>query len=81
MYKDMPQQVVSRRPLLGLYKDPFEELSAVVRHVGREDGVGGLGGDLKDGCHRLKLGPRRSLRQHLHDGAADAPEGETKRSW
>lgn len=35
MYKDVPQQLVSRRPLLGLYKDPFQELSAVVRHVGR----------------------------------------------
>lgn len=34
MYKDVPQELVSRRPLLGLYKDPFEELSAVVRHVG-----------------------------------------------
>lgn len=80
MYKDVPQQLVSRRPLLGLYKDPFEELSAVVRHVGWEDRVGGLGGDLKDGCHRLELGPRGSLRQHLHDGAADAPDGGTTRS-
>lgn len=75
MYKDVPEQLVCRRPLLGLHKDAFEELPAVVRHVGGQHGVRGLRGDLEDGRHGLKLRPRRSLRQHLHDGAADTPEG------
>lgn len=80
MYKDVPQELIGRRPLLGLYEDAFEELSAVVRHVGGQHGVGGLGGDLKDGGHGLKLRPGGSLRQHLHDGAADTPEGP-KNVW
>lgn len=30
MYKDVPQQLISRRTLLGFYKDTFKEFSAVV---------------------------------------------------
>lgn len=75
MYKDVPQELIRRRPLLGLYEDAFEELSAVVRHVGGQHGVRGLSGDLKDGCHGLELGPRGSQGQHLDNGAADAPGG------
>lgn len=74
MYKDVPEQLFCRRPLLGLHEDPFEELPAVVRHVGGQDGVSGLRGNLKDGRHGLELCPRRSLSQHLHDGAADTPD-------
>lgn len=51
----------------------------MVRHVGGQRGVGGLRGDLKDGRHGLKLRPWWSLSQHLHDGAADAPEDEITR--
>lgn len=76
MYKDVPEQLFCRRPLLGLHEDPFEELPAVVRHVGGQDGVSGLRGDLKDGSHGLELCPRRSLSQHLHNGAADTPEDD-----
>lgn len=76
MYKDVPEQLFCRRPLLGLHEDPFEELPAVVRHVGGQDRVSGLRGDLKDGCHGLELCPRRSLSQHLHDSAANTPEDD-----
>lgn len=73
MYENVPQEFVRGRPLLRLYKDPFEEISAVVRHVSREHRVGGLSGDLKDGRHGFKFSPGRSLSQHLHDSAANAP--------
>lgn len=46
----------------------------MVRHMGRQHGVGGLCGDLKDGRHGLKLGPGGALSQHFHNGAAHAPK-------
>lgn len=73
MYKNVPQELVRGRPLLRLYKDPFEEISAVVRHVSGEHRVGGLSGDLKNGGHGFKFSPGWSLSQHLHDSAADTP--------
>lgn len=30
MYKDVPQEFISRRALLGVHEDPLEELVAVV---------------------------------------------------
>lgn len=73
MYKGVPQELVGRRPLLRLYKDPFEEFPAVVRHVSGKHRVGGLSGDLKNGGHGFEFSPGRSLGQHLHDSTADAP--------
>lgn len=74
MYKDVPQELVSGRALLGVHEDPLEELVAVVRHVGGQHGLCGLGGNLEDGRHGLELGPRGALCQHLHHSAADAPK-------
>lgn len=76
MYKDVPQQLVGGRPLLGLHEDPPQELTAVVRHVGGQHRVGGLRGDLEDGRHGLELGPRGALCQHLHHRAAHTPVRE-----
>lgn len=73
MDKGELQQLISGRPLLRLYKDPLEELPAVVRHVSGKHGVGGLSGNLKDGRHGFELGPGRSLGQHFHHSAANTP--------
>lgn len=73
MYKGVPQKLVGRRSQLRLHKDPLEEFPAVVRHVSGKHRVGGLSGDLKNGGHGFKLSPGRSLSQHLHNGAANAP--------
>lgn len=75
MYKDVPQKLISRWSLLGLNKDLFKKLPAVVRHVSWENRVSGLGGDFKDGCHGLKLCPRWPLCEHLHHSAANTPGG------
>lgn len=73
MYKGVPQELVGRRSLLRLYKDPFEKFPAVVRHVSGKYRVGGLSGDLKNGGHGFKFSPGRSLGQHLDNSAANAP--------
>lgn len=73
MYKDVPQQLVSGRPLLRLHEDPPKKLAAVVRNVSGQHRVGRLRGDLEDGCHGFKLSPWGALRQHLHHRAAHTP--------
>lgn len=73
MDKGELQQLISRRPLLSLDKDPLEELPAVVGHVSGKHRVGGLSCNLKDGSHGFELGPGRSLGQHLHHSAANTP--------
>lgn len=59
VHKHVPQKVVSGRSQLGLYKNPFEEISSVVWDVRWQLWVRWLSGDFKDGSHRFKLGPRR----------------------
>lgn len=77
MNKDVPQKVVGRGPQLGVHEDALEEVAAVVGDVGGQRGVGGLGGDLKDGRHGLELGPRGPLGQHLHHRATHTPGEDT----
>lgn len=67
------QNVSSGTPLL-LHKHLPQEVPACVGHALRERGLGRLGGNLKNGRHRLILGPRRLLSQHFHNGAGNTPE-------
>lgn len=78
VHKQVPQELVGRRPQLGLHKDPFEEIASVVWDVSGKLGVCWLGGNFKDGSHRFKFGPRRLFSEHFHHSAAHTP---TKEWW
>lgn len=69
------QPVCSGPPLL-LHEHLPQEVPGRVRRALWKNGLRRLGGDLKNGCHGLVLGPRRLLGQHFHNSAGDAPEGK-----
>lgn len=54
-------------------------------YVGRELGVGWLGGNLEDGCHGFVLCPGWFLRQHFHNSTSEAPgkadRKKKKKKW
>ena len=76
----VPEELLGAGPVLGLHEDAAHKVARVLRDVGRQDGVGGLCGNLKDGRHGLKFSPGGLLSQHLHHSAAQTPvTGETDR--
>lgn len=70
------EKTVRSGPPLLLHEHLPQEVPARVGHAVGEHGLRRLGGNLKNGCHGLVLGPRRFLGQHFHDGAGDTPEDQ-----
>ena len=68
------EKTVRGGPPLLLHEHLPQEVPARVGHTVGEHGLRRLGGNFKNGCHGLVLGPRRFLGQHFHDGAGDTPE-------
>lgn len=69
----MSEQLFSAGSVFGFHENTPDEVPSLVGRVRGQERVSGLGGDLEYGRHRLELGPRRLLRQHLHHRAAEAP--------
>lgn len=67
------EQLFSRRSLAGLHKNTPQEVPAVLRDVGGQLRIGGLGGNLENGGHGFIFCPRWFLCQHLYHSAAQAP--------
>lgn len=70
------EQLLGRRSLAGLHKNAPQEVPAVLRDVGGQLRIGGLGRNLENGGHGFILCPRWFLRQHLYHSAAQAPGRE-----
>lgn len=69
----MSEQLLGTRPVLGLHKDAADKVPSLFGGVQRQQRVGGLGGDLKNGRHRLIFSPWGFLCQHLHHCTTKAP--------